>query len=328
MNKELNDAFKKSIQKWEDIVYRNGADGGRVDCALCELFYDDAMDICENCPITEKVGGSGCTEPPYLEWVKYQRKSGYDLPCFVFDEKSKSLAMDELLFLKSLYSEYLEKEVKESPITHYFEESSAVIDSITESIDVIERMAKGIYDSQLGGVGGGKLLIAGNGGSCAQAEHFAGEMTCTFNDPNRRTFNAVSLANTAMITAWSNDFGFDGYFTRQVEAFGRFGDILFLISTGGGRAESPDCSAAMGPGSIIEFAPKSACNSMNLVEAGEKALEMGLKVYSIVGKTGGELAKISDECIVVPSFVTSHIQEAHIAIIHAICEYLDYLCKE
>ena len=189
--------------------------------------------------------------------------------------------------------------MKKSPITHYFEESSVVINSVTESIAVVERMAQGIYDSQLDG---GKLLIGGNGGSCADAEHFAGEMRCTYKDPDRRAFSAISLANNASaITAWANDFGFDGYFVRQVEAFGKQGDVLFLISTGGGEEGY----------------------SMNLVEAGYKALEMGLKLYSIVGKTGGVLHEISHECIVVPSFITSHIQEAHIAIIHAICECME-----
>ena len=188
--------------------------------------------------------------------------------------------------------------MKENDIKNYFKESSAVINSITKSIAIVNRMAWGIYESQIDGK---KLLIAGNGGSCAQAEHFAGEMRCTFADFTRRAFSAISLVSTAAITAWSNDFGFDGYFTRQVEAFGQSEDVLFLISTGGGEKGS----------------------SMNLVEAGERALEIGLKLYSIVGKSGGELAKISHECIVVPSYVTSHIQEAHITIIHAICEYLD-----
>jgi len=193
--------------------------------------------------------------------------------------------------------------MKENPIAHYFERSSTVINIITESIDVVERMAQGIYNSQLGG---GKLLIGGNGGSCADAGHFAGEMRCTYKDPTRRAFSAISLANNASaITAWVNDFGFNSYFTRQVEAFGKQGDVLFLISTGGGDRENG--------------------YSMNLVYAGEKALAMGLSLYSIVGKTGGELNEISHECIVVPSLITSHIQEAHIAIIHAICEYIDAL---
>ena len=191
--------------------------------------------------------------------------------------------------------------MKEKDLKHYFEESSAVIKSITKNTAVINRMAWGIYEAQLDGR---KLLIGGNGGSCAQAEHFAGEMRCTFKDPARRPFSAISIVSTAAVTAWTNDFGFDSYFTRQVQAFGQPGDVLFLISTGGGNAKSGF--------------------SMNLVGAGRKALDIGLNLYSIVGKTGGELAKISHECVIVDSSVTSYIQEAHIAIIHAICECLDY----
>lgn len=185
----------------------------------------------------------------------------------------------------------------------YFEKSSAVINTITENLDVIKRMAIGIYDSQMSG---GKLLIAGNGGSCSDAEHFAGEMTCTYKDRKRHPFSAISLTNNASaITAWSNDFGFDTYFIRQIEALGCAGDILFLITTGGGdRANGA---------------------SMNLVHAAEKALSMGIKLYTISGKTGGELSKISNEFIKVSSFSTSHIQEAHITIIHAVCLALDEL---
>ena len=188
-------------------------------------------------------------------------------------------------------------------LSGYFEESSIAISVITENLDVIKKMAIGIYENQLAG---GKLLIGGNGGSCADAEHFAGEMTCTYNDPKRRAFSAISLTNNASaITAWSNDFGFDTYLTRQVNALGRPGDILFLITTGGGDRVNGA--------------------SMNLVNAAEKAVSMGLKVYAIAGKTGGELRKMAHEFIKVPSFTTSHIQEAHITIVHAICLALDEL---
>ena len=190
-------------------------------------------------------------------------------------------------------------------LNNYFNDSSSAIKAINNNLNVIKNMAIGIYKSQLGG---GKLLIGGNGGSAADAQHFAGEMTCTYKDPDRRAFSAISLTtNASAITAWANDFGFDSYFTRQIEAIGKTGDILFLISTGGGDREKG--------------------YSMNLVDAADKALSMGLTLYSIVGKTGGELGNISHEFIKVSSFTTSHIQEAHIAIIHSICESLDKLAS-
>jgi D-sedoheptulose 7-phosphate isomerase len=194
-------------------------------------------------------------------------------------------------------------ELLDKALEDYFNKSSEAIQCLAENLDVIKRMAEGIYKSQLNG---GKLLIGGNGGSCADAEHFAGEMTCTFKDRGRRAFSAISLTNSASaLTAWTNDFGFDTFFIRQVEALGRSGDILFLITTGGGE--------------------RASGASMNLVTAAEKAKNLGLKVYAIAGKTGGELSRISDEFVKVNSFVTSHIQEAHIAIIHAICLGLDAL---
>ena len=197
-------------------------------------------------------------------------------------------------------------EIVENILSNHFLESSATIKSINDNISSISNMALGIYKSQLAG---GKLLIGGNGGSSADAQHFAGEMTCTYKDPNRRAFSAISLTtNASAITAWANDFGFDSYFSRQVKAHGKPGDILFLISTGGGDRERG--------------------YSMNLVHAADVALEMGLTLYSLVGKTGGELSKISHEYIVVQSNATSHIQEAHITIIHSICESLDELVKK
>jgi D-sedoheptulose 7-phosphate isomerase len=195
------------------------------------------------------------------------------------------------------------EELLDSALSDYFEKSGNAIKAIADNLGTIKRMAVGICESQLAG---GKLLIGGNGGSCADADHFAGEMTCTFADRRRRGFSAVSLTNNAAaITAWTNDFGFNTYFVRQVEALGRPGDILFLITTGGGERDSGA--------------------SMNLVAAAEKAMSMGIKVYAIAGKTGGELSKMAHEFIKVPSSITSHIQEAHIACIHAICLALDVL---
>jgi len=191
-------------------------------------------------------------------------------------------------------------------LSDYFSKSSETIGLLQNHTGTISRMAEGIYESQLNG---NKLLVAGNGGSCSDAQHFVGEMTCTFKDPNRRAYSAISLAiNSSAITAWANDFGFDSYFSRQVEAQGKPGDVLFLISTGGGDRDKGF--------------------SMNLVNAADKAREMGITLYSLIGKSGGELKNISNEFIIVPSAITSHIQEAHITIIHAICECLEVLSEK
>ena len=197
------------------------------------------------------------------------------------------------------------QEIVENILRNYLCESGSTIKSTSQYIEAISKMTLGIYGSQLAG---GKLLIGGNGGSSADAQHFAGEMTCTYKDPNRRAFSAFSLTtNASAITAWANDFGFDSYFSRQVKAHGKPGDVLFLISTGGGDRDKG--------------------YSMNLVHAADVTLELGLKLYSLVGKTGGELSKVSHEYIIVQSNTTSHIQEAHITIIHSICESIDELAR-
>ena len=149
-----------------------------------------------------------------------------------------------------------------------------------------------------------KVLVAGNGGSCADAEHFAGELVCTFNDRNRKGISAIPLAtHPAALTAWSNDFGFETYFERQIESNGKKGDILFLLSTGGGDLKNKA--------------------SLNLVFAAQKALKKKLTVISLVGKEGGELKKISNIYIHVKNKDTSIIQEAHMSILHCICIGLD-----
>ena len=186
-------------------------------------------------------------------------------------------------------------------IEGYFEESSRVILSLSSEVDSIEEIAKLIYQANQNG---NKILIAGNGGSCADAEHFAGELLCTFKDRKRSPIAAIHLANnSSAITAWTNDFEFQSFFTRQVQALGNKGDILFLITTGGGNKENGA--------------------SMNLVLAAEEAKKMGLTIITIAGKDGGILRGFSDKSIIVKSFETANIQEGHIAIIHAICYCLD-----
>ena len=193
--------------------------------------------------------------------------------------------------------------IKDS-IDNYFSESANVISSLSSELKPIKDIAIAIHENNLNG---GKLLIAGNGGSCADAEHFAGEMQCTFKDRNRSAIAAISLSNNSAITAWTNDFEFNSYFKRQVEALGRKNDILFLITTGGGNRENGA--------------------SMNLVYAAEKAKEIGLKVFTLSGKGGGILKDLSDICITIKSDETSNIQEGHIAVIHGICICIDALDK-
>jgi len=156
----------------------------------------------------------------------------------------------------------------------------------------LESCAKLISDALLSG---GKILIAGNGGSAADAQHFAAEIVATFNKEERKGYPAIALhENTSFLTAWTNDFGPDEIFSRQVEAFGKPGDVFFGISTSG--------------------------NSKNVVLAADRARATGLKTVGLLGDNGGALIDKCDIALAVPSSVTARIQESHITIIHMLCE--------
>ncbi len=186
-------------------------------------------------------------------------------------------------------------------IKDHFQNSSKTIMNLESHTSQILKIVELIINTQKTN---NKVLVAGNGGSCADAEHFTGELICTFSDPDRRPISAECLSkHSAAITAWSNDFGFDTFFKRQVLANGKSGDILILLSTGGGNRE--------------------ANTSMNLVYAAEEAKKHGIKVISLIGKTGGILKEISDVSIVVESKITALIQEAHMSILHCICMCLE-----
>jgi len=146
---------------------------------------------------------------------------------------------------------------------------------------------------------GGKLLIAGNGGSAADASHFAGEMVVRLTaESNRRGLPALSLnVDPSVMTAAANDFGFDKIFARQVEALGNKGDMLFVISTSG--------------------------NSANLIEAARTARQRGILATGLLGGSGGELKKLIDRPLIIPHTSTQRIQEEHIFIIHLLVELIE-----
>jgi D-sedoheptulose 7-phosphate isomerase len=184
---------------------------------------------------------------------------------------------------------------------NYIKDSSQIIDSLYKSENEIIFLARKIikiFNNK------GKLLICGNGGSCADASHFAGELICTFEKKNRKALPAIDLnSNFAALTAWSNDFDFNSFLKRQIEALGNENDILFLISTGGGNLKKKI--------------------SVNLINAAKLAKKKKLYIISLLGKTGGELKNLSDISIVVKCNQTSYIQEAHIVILHIICKIID-----
>lgn len=144
---------------------------------------------------------------------------------------------------------------------------------------------------------GGKVILFGNGGSAADAQHLAGELVGRFR-LERAAFPAMALTtDTSIITALANDYGYDTIFARQVEAHARTGDVVVGISTSG--------------------------NSANVVAGLEKAKQVGAKTMGLVGGNGGKVAKIADIVLVVPSSDTPRIQEGHITIGHIICDIVE-----
>jgi len=144
---------------------------------------------------------------------------------------------------------------------------------------------------------GGKVLFCGNGGSAADAQHIAAELSGRFY-LDRKPLYAESLhCNSSYMTSVSNDYGFENVFSRAVEAFARKGDVLVGITTSG--------------------------NSANVLNAFEKAREIGVSTIAMTGKDGGKIASISDLLINVPSDCTPRIQEAHIMIGHIVCELVE-----
>ena len=144
---------------------------------------------------------------------------------------------------------------------------------------------------------GNKMLFAGNGGSAADAQHWAGELVSRFYF-DRPGLPAIALTtDTSILTAIGNDYGFDYTFARQIEALGREGDVFVAISTSG--------------------------NSPNILRAVTAARSRGIRVLGFTGKTGGKLASSCDICFQVPSDETPRIQEGHEFIGHLLCALIE-----
>lgn len=144
---------------------------------------------------------------------------------------------------------------------------------------------------------GGQLLIAGNGGSAADAQHIAAELTGRFL-LERRPLRALALhVNTSSLTAVGNDYGYEHIFARELTAHARPGDVLLAISTSG--------------------------NSPNILRAIDAARQCKVVVIGLTGESGGEMRTVCDLCVCVPCKSTPRIQEMHITIGHTICELLE-----
>ena len=149
---------------------------------------------------------------------------------------------------------------------------------------------------------GGKIMACGNGGSAADAQHFAAELMGRF-ERERRELAAVALTtDTSILTAVGNDYSYDQVFSKQVRGLGKSGDILLAITTSG--------------------------NSKTVIKAVEAAQAMGIKVVALSGNGGGQLNKVlgaNDLLLAAPSSRTARIQEIHLVLLHALCDGIDHV---
>lgn len=162
---------------------------------------------------------------------------------------------------------------------------------LTELIRIVSEKTIEVYKN------GGKTLIAGNGGSAADAQHIAGEFVSKFYFDRPGLASIALTTDTSILTAIGNDYGYEKLFSRQIEANGVSGDLFIGISTSG--------------------------NSKNVVEALKSCKEKGITTVGLTGMNGGQMDELCDYCIKVPSTETPRIQEAHILIGHIICAVVE-----
>ena len=182
-------------------------------------------------------------------------------------------------------------------ISAYCEEAAAMLRATADRCDAdIWHVAQ--LTAQIVGAGG-KVLLCGNGGSAADAQHCAAELVSSLTKSFQRpAIAAIALTtDTSFLTAYSNDYDYGGVFERQVEALGRSGDALILITTSG--------------------------HSENLCRAAAMARARGITAIGLLGGTGGRLASMVDHTVIVPGSDTQHIQECHTAILHVLCSLIE-----
>ncbi|MDD5363569.1 MAG: D-sedoheptulose 7-phosphate isomerase [Ignavibacteria bacterium] len=185
-----------------------------------------------------------------------------------------------------------------------FDRKSFISVSLKESSEIKIKVLENCYDDIIKAAdllvqavkGGKKLMLCGNGGSAADCQHIATEfMVRLSHDVRRKAIGAIALTtDSSNLTAGGNDIGFDNIFARNVEGLGNDGDVLIGISTSG--------------------------NSKNVINAVNKAKEMGIHTIGFLGKSGGKMKNLCDVAICVPTENIQRIQESHITIGHILCE--------
>ncbi len=183
---------------------------------------------------------------------------------------------------------YIKDQIKKS-----YETKQAIYENedLLNKIEDVSKLCVELYK------GSNKTILAGNGGSAADAQHIAAEMVGRYGFDRPSLPSLALTTDTSALTAIGNDYGYDKVFSRQLEGMGQSGDVFIGISTSG--------------------------NSLNIINAFNSAKEKGIKTVALVGKDGGEMAKLADIALVVPSNSTPRIQESHILIGHILCDIIE-----
>ncbi len=172
----------------------------------------------------------------------------------------------------------------------------SAMDAAEQSFEVVQKICLSALSNK------GRLLVCGNGGSAADAQHFAAELIGRF-EKERGAYAAIALStDTSIITALANDYGVEQIFSRQVEGLGQAGDVLIAISTSG--------------------------NSPNILQAALAAQKIGMKTIAMTGDGGGRLGSMADVVFAVPSTHTARIQEVHEIFLHGLAEMLEINLSE
>ncbi len=184
---------------------------------------------------------------------------------------------------------YIKDQIKKS-----YETKQAIYnnDILLEKIVQVAQACVAIYKNSTN-----KTILAGNGGSAADAQHIAAELVGRYGFDRPSLPSLALTTDTSNLTAIGNDYGYDKVFSRQLEGMGQSGDIFIGISTSG--------------------------NSQNIINAFDVAKQKGITTVALVGRDGGAMAKMADMAIVVPSESTPRIQESHILIGHIICDIIE-----
>ena len=164
-------------------------------------------------------------------------------------------------------------------------------DALLDTIELVAQKCVKLYKD------GKKTMLAGNGGSAADAQHIAAELVGRYGFDRPSLPSLALTTDTSNLTAIGNDYGYDQVFSRQLEGMGQEGDLFIGISTSG--------------------------NSLNIIKAFQSAKQKNITTVALTGRDGGEMAKIADISIVIPSNATPRIQESHILVGHIICDIIE-----